>query len=129
MRDKSVLDGALCPASDGPSRSSRIQADLERRGVALEFSQPAAQRLQSIVSDLTEAEYEAVLEGVAAAYGVHRESTDRVADGAREVTEIQHLMEGFTTELHKLEEGLRILSAYVSRMSSRSSPAPGETLH
>lgn len=107
---------------EGASRAGlphvRIREDLERRGVSAEFSGPVAERLGDIAGDLSGAEYEAVLEGVAAAYGVHRE---RESSSARvESREIHRLVQDFAVELKKLDEGLRILSAYLVRIRERS---------
>lgn len=128
MRDKSSLDEALRRAG-GADRRQQIRSDLEARGVARAVSGPAAHRLLDVVSELSEAGYAAVLDGVAAASGANREPGDPDAPDAAELREMQRLMEGFATELGKLEEGLQMLSAYVVRMSERSGPTPGKTLH
>ena len=113
----------------GTSRRSRILADLERHGIAPEFSQPVADRLTRIAPDLSPREYAAVLTGVAAAYGAHRDDVDAAEQSSSDVEEIQRLMRGFAGELRKLEEGLRILSAYVTRMRSRADSETPPTLH
>jgi hypothetical protein len=113
----------------GASRRSRIRADLESRGVAPEFSQPVALRLESIASDLSPDEYAAVLNGVATAYGVHREDREGPRESASDVDEIQRLMQDFASELRKLEEGLQILSAYLCRMRNRAVREPSHTVH
>lgn len=51
------------------------------------------------------------------------------AQSERDVEEIQRLMRGFAGELRKLEEGLRILNAYVTRMRSRADTDGPHTLH
>ena len=114
-------------AVDGmEGRSEKIRFDLECRGVVPELSHPAARRLSVIAPDLSPKEYGAVLDGVAAAY-VH--PAEAQAPAAGEVGEMQRLLEGFTGELRKLEEGLQILSAYVVRMGSRLDPERAATLH
>jgi hypothetical protein len=100
----------------GESRRLRIRDDLERMGVAREFSHPVAERLAVIAPDFSSSEYAAVLDGVAAAYGVHR--VDSAASG--DAVEIGRLMQGFASELRKLDEGLRILCAYAERMQRRA---------
>ena len=42
---------------------------------------------------------------------------------------VERLMQGFAGELLKLEEGLRIISAYVLRMHNRASRDGGGILH
>lgn len=110
-------------------RARRIRSDLESRGVASEFSLLVAQRLGAISSDLTRGEYDAVLNGVAAAYRVHTEARDVPVESDADVNEIQRLAEGFASELHKLEEGLQILSAYVVRLGARASREAASSLH
>ena len=59
--------------------------------------------------------------GVVAAHHVYQPDPSAAAiDPARDVEEIRRLMEGFASELQKLEEGLRIVSAYVGRMQSKA---------
>jgi hypothetical protein len=124
MDDKDTGARAVPPRRRDAGRR-RIRADLEGKGVATEFSQPVADRLAAIVRDRSPAEYEAILDGVAAAYGVHR----RDFDVARDVKELQRLMDGFTGELRKLEEGLQLLSAYLQRMRSRATRGHAATFH
>jgi hypothetical protein len=119
MRENSSYQNPIRPECD--ARARRIRSDLECRGVAPPFSLLVAQRLGAISSDLTESEYDAVLNGVAAAYGVHAEASDVPLENSVDVNEIQRLAEGFAGELHKLEEGLQILSAYVVRLGARVS--------
>jgi hypothetical protein len=125
MRGKGVGQRTSAIVAQSARRRSRICADLESKGVAPEFSQPVADRLADIAPDFSSGEYEAVLDGVAAAYGVHQRDFDTVGD----VIEIQRLMDGFTGELRKLEEGLQILSAYVHRMRTRATRGNAATLH
>ncbi|MDH3213986.1 MAG: hypothetical protein OEM05_16025 [Myxococcales bacterium] len=125
MRDKGSGRAVAAVVARSAGRRRRIRADLESKGVAPEFSQPVADRLAEIVPDFSSAEYGAVLDGVAAAFGVHQ----REFDPAGDVQEIEHLMDGFANELRKLEEGLRILSAYVHRMRTRATRGSAATLH
>jgi hypothetical protein len=127
MGDKSRRPGiphALRDAQELEGRSKQICSDLESRGVSRELSLPAARRLSPIAAGLSPKEYAAVLDGVVAAYV----DPDEV-QAAGDIGEIQRLMEGFSRELRKLEEGLQILSAYVARMGSRSNPERRTTLH
>jgi len=119
------IDRGLDPAG---APVARIREDLEGRGVSPQFSDSVASRLAKIADDLGAAEYEAVLEGVAAAYGVHSEDESR---GARvETREIHRLVQDFAVELKKLDEGLRILSAYLLRIRERTKrPNEGRLLH
>ncbi len=121
MRDKGNRPDSGGAALGGLRRRSHIRADLEERGVGGAFSAPVAERLEEVAVDLSSSEYSAVLEGVAAAYDVYREDCEALAHSSRDIDEIQRLMQGFAGELRKLEEGLRIVSAYVLRMHSKAS--------
>ena len=129
MGRKSCREQALDePASRGDLPGAHIREDLARRGVASEFSGSVSARLAEIAGDLSAAEYAAVLEGVAAAYGVHRQCEGRSARA--ESGEIHRLVQDFAVELKKLDEGLRILSAYLVRIRERSkSRSSGLVLH
>jgi hypothetical protein len=113
------------PATD----QERVRSDLEDRGVDPEFSRPAAERLVAIAPDLSTLEYAAILDGVSAAYGVHREISGSSDARSRDGKELQRLMDGFTGELRKLDEGLQILSAYLVRMSALLSREGARNLH
>jgi hypothetical protein len=110
----------------GPSRQ-RIRLDLERRGVAQDLTQPMATRLAPLVKRLPSGAYGAALDAAAAALSIPR--AEGGGDRAEDVAEIQRLMLGFTDELRKLEEGLRILSAFVLRMRTRAGLEGDGVLH
>ncbi len=127
MREKSEL---RVRAYGSPEvDSERVRSDLENRGVDPEFSRPVAQRLVAFVSDLSAPEYAAILDGVSAAYGVYREISEPNDAHFRHGNELQRLMEGFTGELRKLDEGLQMLSTYLVRMGALSSRENSGRLH
>ena len=94
----------------------RIREDLEKLGVAPEFSRSVSERLERFSAELTPDTYDAVLSGVAMAYGAHRKGLGHFKKTARDLDEVQRLMGGFASELRKLDEALRTLAAYVARM-------------
>jgi hypothetical protein len=96
--------------------AKRIREDLERLGIAPEFSRSVSQRLERFSDELTADTYDAVLSGVAMAYGIHRRGLEGFKKTARDLDEVQRLMSGFSAELRKLDEALRTLAAYVARM-------------
>ena len=110
-------------------RRQRIRADLENKGVNPGFSEALAQRLERLRREPGSESYAAALEGAAAAYDAYRGDAELLEDRSRDIEEIQRLMQGFAGELLKLEEGLRIISAYVLRMHNRASRDGGEALH
>ena len=101
-------------------RRQRIRADLENKGVNPGFSEALAQRLERLRREPGSESYAAALEGAAAAYDAYRGDAELLEDRSRDIEEIQRLMQGFASELRKLEEGLRIISAYVLRMRNRA---------
>jgi hypothetical protein len=127
MREKFEfrVSDSKSPAAD----EERVLSDLEDRGVDPEFSRPVAERLVAIAPDLSTLEYAAILDGVSAAYGVHREISGSSDARSRDGNELQRLMDGFTGELRKLDEGLQILSTYLVRMSALLSREGSRNLH
>ena len=107
----------------------QVRTDLEELGIDPEFSGPVAQRLVAIAPGLTAAEYAAILDGVTAAYSVHRDRIGPNDLGARRGNELRRLMEGCTSELRKLDEGLQMLSAYLLRMCALASREGSGNLH
>jgi vacuolar-type H+-ATPase subunit C/Vma6 len=91
-----------------------IAEDLERLGIRGALVTRLAARLEERCQDLEPEAYAAALEGAIAAFDATGSAE------AEDVREIQRLMEGFAGELQKLEEGLRIVSAYVVRMQERA---------
>jgi hypothetical protein len=110
----------------------RIREDLEKLGVAPEFSRSVSERLERFAEELPPETYDAVLSGVAVAYGIHRKGLQGFKKTARDLDEVQRLMGGFASELRKLDEALRTLAAFVARMRKQTeNPAvpPRRTLH
>ena len=119
MGRKSTRDAGLArvvACSSAPR--ARIREDLESRGIAPEFSVPVSSRLVDLTRALTPVQYATLLDGVAAAYGVHCDDLSRSA--RLEAREIYRLVQDFAVELKKLDEGLRILSAYLLRIRERA---------
>jgi len=117
------------PFGTGTRPRQRIRADLERRGVGEHLAEPFSQRLAEIAADLSASEYHAAILAMAAAYEVVQRDAGELESRCRDVREIQHLMQGFAVELRKLEEGLRIVSAYLVRLRSAADGNPGDQLH
>jgi len=127
MRDR-FSSGDVARPGRGATRR-RIRADLEERGVAREISLPMAARLAPLLKAVSSRAYGAALDAAAAAVDVARVDGDLENERASDVAEIQRLMLGFTDELRKLEEGLRILSAFVLRMRTRAGLDGDGVLH
>jgi len=129
MRDKENTCDSATPSPHGENLRNRIRSDLERLGMAAQFSETVAQRLESTVANLSPHEYGAVLSSIVAVYGVQREDPDASGIAADDIADVQRLMQGFGEEVQKLDEGLRMLSAYVSRLRERAARSDAETLH
>ena len=127
MREKSEL--RLRAGRSPDVDPEQVRSDLEQRGVDPEFSRPVAERLVAIATNLSAREYAAIIDGVSAAYGVHREISGSHDPYFRYGNELQRLMDGFTGELRKLDEGLRMLSAYLVRMGALVTREGSKTLH
>ena len=130
MRSKRNLEATSEQADhrdDVPTARDRIRADLAARGVAPEFCEALSERLQSQVESFDAASYLPLLDGVAAAYGVHEETSEALSSRLRELSEIERLMSAFAGELSKLDEVLNVLAAHVGRM--RTSTPSNRILH
>lgn len=108
--------------------AERIRADLEKRGVAADFSQALSRRLESVLVGLAPEAYEALLAGVALAWREGRPAEAAAPPTRVELDEMQRLMEEFAGELRKLDEALELLTAYLTRMRAQA-PARDRTLH
>jgi hypothetical protein len=127
MREKPEFRAQTCGSPE--AESERVRSDLEDRGIDPKFSRSVARQLVAIVPDLSAHEYAAILDGVSAAYGVCRETSGSNDGQFRHENELQRLMEGFTGELRKLDEGLQMLSTYLLRMGALASREGPESLH
>lgn len=116
-------------ASRAARRQQRIREDLENLGVSPDFSGPLARRLEPVSQEMGTEAYSAALGGVVAAWEVYGKDSEAMVVHSRDVDEIRSLMEGFAGELRKLEEGLRIVSAYVLRMHRKATRGAGTFLN
>ena len=117
------------PAVARADLRDRIRSDLARLGMAEQISATLARKLEPTVAKLSDEEAAAVLGSVAAAYSEQRDDPERRGVDPQDIADVQRLMQGFREEVQKLDEGLRMLSAYVARLRKRSAPSAGETLH
>lgn len=107
----------------------RISGDLAARGVSPALCESVARELgnRARFDSLTAEAYDAMIEGAVLACGVREPvelaAPSEAADPAQ-IREIERMMEAFSGELHKLDESLELLSAYVQRMRKKPQPAP-----
>ena len=113
-----------------PRDRARIERDLDRLGVSAELRALLSRRLETLAPTLSEEAYRAALAGALVAHDLHEQSARNAERSARDYQEIQRLLGVFSAEMKKLDEALRVLSAYVQRMRARvKTPARSESVH
>jgi hypothetical protein len=124
-------EGEALDESEGRPAGSEIRDSLETRGVAADFAASLAVQLEPRMSALDAAARTAMLDGVALALDLQRETGRDLARSLRGLKEVERMMGAFSGELSKLDEVLEVLAAYVRRMktSGASSPEQNRTLH
>lgn len=108
--------GPASPAAPAADLGQRVQRDLEARGVSKALSKPLAARIAGRVAELDDDAYTVFLDGCVAAQGAAGQAPVAEAGAA----EIQRLVRDFAIELKKLDEGLKLLSAYLVRIRDRT---------
>jgi hypothetical protein len=122
------------PARSGAdgNENVRIHSDLRERGIAEELRDAFAERLAPISASGSPENYAAALDAVVLAYrngAPAAPSAPSAPAGPASLNELQRLMTGFTGELRKLEEAMRTLDAYVTRMRSQTDVPEDHRLH
>jgi hypothetical protein len=107
----------------------RLRRDLEARGVDPLFADAVLTRVELVNSDASEPSWEAIVEGVEVAYRVHRNGQESLRRSLRDLSELSRLVEDFGGELKKLDEGLKMLAAYLSRMRKQLCSEGRQILH
>lgn len=109
--------------SDAGSAPPRhLALALEQLGVEGALRDALCRRLSALTTTPSEPLLRAALAGVAAAQELRRADEAALRRSARDLQEIQRLLAAFADEIAKLDEALRILSAYVQRMRMRVHP-------
>lgn len=108
-------------ASEREPRES-LRDELERLGLSQADAAPLADQLVRLAARLPAPEYRALVEGVV--LGTR-------AGGAQTAPQsgFQNLLEDFTTELKKLDEGLKVLTAYLTRLRAQTEVERPRILH
>jgi hypothetical protein len=101
------------PSADACAASSSGSGSRPPRRPARRAPGPA-------LRDLPEREYRALLEGVALG--------QRAARAPARSPELSRMLEDFASELQKLDEGLRLLNAFLARLREQTLE-PARTLH
>jgi hypothetical protein len=111
------------------SPRDRIRAELQRRGVSPDLAGLLALRLEQLVGALGAESCEAVFAAAIAATGSGKTGADASGPSTLDLDEMQRLMAAFAGELQKLDEALRTLSAYLTRLRDQALPVDPATLH
>ena len=118
MRRKAAIETSAVGLA---APSEQLRGELERLGMPPAQAGPLAEELIELARRLPEREYRALLDGVVLGQRVGRGSIAASPELAR-------ILENFASELKKLDEGLRVLAAYLARLREQTAPAP-RTLH
>jgi len=110
----------MASKSESALPADALRGELERLGLAPADAGPLAERLARLSRDLSEREYRALLEGVVLG--------QRAARSPARSPELSRMLEDFASELQKLDEGLRLLTAFLSRLREQTLE-PARTLH
>jgi hypothetical protein len=113
----------------GAGVRDRLRRDLEARGVDPLFADAVLTRVALVSSEASEPSWEAIVEGVEVAYRVHRNGQESLRRSLRDLSELSRLVEDFGGELKKLDEGLKMLAAYLSRMRKQVCSEGRQILH
>jgi hypothetical protein len=110
------------PEIASPVAAEALRGELERLGLERAEAGPLAERLARLSRDLPEREYRALLQGVILG--------QRAARAPARSPELQRVLEDFAAEIQKLDEGLRMIAAYLSRLREQTHALePARTVH
>ena len=128
-RKQDRSDGVVDAVEPGAELRDRLRRDLEARGVDPLFADAVLTRVALVTEDAAEPSWEAIVEGVEVAYRVHRNGQESLRRSLRDLSELSRLVEDFGGELKKLDEGLKMLAAYLDRMRKQVCSEGREILH
>ncbi|CAG0983522.1 hypothetical protein MYXO_01996 [Myxococcaceae bacterium] len=126
--------------SEKPSRDVRdadaevveldeLRRELERCGVSADLVERLAGDLTRLAGSLGPEATRGALAGVALASAAHRERTESFRRGREDLGEIERLMSAFASELAKVDEAVKLLSAFVGRIREQSACEGDRILH
>lgn len=101
----------------------RLRDGLEMRGLPKEFAEALGKRLEIVVHERGDQAIDALLDGAAATFRLHAETSEGLERQLGELRELERILGAFAGELSKLDETLEVLVAYARRMRS-TAPAP-----
>jgi hypothetical protein len=111
-----ATDDALTNPSDTPVGFERIALGLGCRGVSEECCGSAARMLEPKLRGLSDEVTGWMLDGIALILVNPASDGSRLAEPKRRIASEHRVFEGFSLELRKLDETVKVLNAYLERM-------------
>jgi hypothetical protein len=130
MSTKATLleQGASGPETAGGGRTE-LRRELERRGVAAALAERLANDLALLSGSLTPEARQGAVTGMALASAVHQEHVEALRRNEQDLAEIERMMSAFSVELKKVDEAVKILSTFVTRVREQTGPDPDRIVH
>jgi len=111
-------------ASEDLIRIDRIELELIRKGVPSESSGTLARQVERQLRGIPEDAAGLVLDGVALAFKLGVVKRQSAVGGEREARVVDRLLADFGNELQKLDESVKVLSAYLRRLRNPEPQSP-----
>jgi len=115
-----ATDDALTDPSDTPEVFERIAFGLGRRGVSDECCASVARMLEPKLRGLSDEVTGWMLDGIALILVNPGPDGSRLTEANRRSPLEHRVFEGFSMELRKLDETVKVLNAYLERMKASS---------
>ena len=109
--------------------SLRLRRELERQGVGRDLAARVAADLAALGPSLSEEARAGAVTGAALAAAVQREGARALQASRRDLDEIERMMDAFVGELRKLDEAVKTLSSFVSRMRAQTGDGADRIVH
>ncbi len=103
---------------------AELRRDLEARGVSSEIAERVATDLAELAHSLSPEARRGVLTGAALASAAHGQRVEALRRSQQDLAEIERLMASFALELQKVDEAVKLLATFVTRVREQSAPAP-----
>jgi hypothetical protein len=131
MSSKAAAAGARTSPPEPAEGSGRaeLRRELERLGIAGDVAERLAGDLVANSAALTPEGRRGAVTGMALASAMHQERAEALLQSQRDLADIERMMAGFAAELKKVDEAVKILSTFVSRIQEQSAPDPNRVIH
>lgn len=131
MSSKAAAAGARTSPPEPPEGSGRaeLRRELEFLGIAGDVAERLAGDLVANSAALTPEARRGAVTGMALASAMHQERAEVLLQSQRDLADIERMMAGFAAELKKVDEAVKILSTFVSRIQEQSAPDPNRVVH